>query len=774
VERLGSTIVELGNNFATTEPLITDAAVRASGAANTLGLSTAEMLGFVAQATVVMPRAQSAGSSLTRIWTEMAEAAFEGGTSLDRFAQLMELTTEETAELILNNPADAFLLFVKGTGEAIDAGENWVEILKDIGLNQIRTRELVLNLAGNYPELARAIAESTDEWEANVALIEESERRYASLSSQIQIFRNLIGEINIILGQALAPTIRFVMERLRPFIEVIKDFTERNPQLIAILGVLVAAFGTLAFVVGTALIVAAIIPVLSLISTTAVLVVLGFAAIVTAGGLLLIFWEDLNDQWQTFIGVAGAVSLSLLTIKGILITLPAIIRAVRVAWTLLMIVFSLSNIWLAILSAVVLAFSAFVALSAGLRDLAKQFGGLFLMLLEGKITFEEFWNVTMILFKRLPGAFADAGRSFRNELKELGLYIRNKIMEWLIDLRDWAKKFSMFLRDWLKEFGIKLRNKLKEFGVFLRNWLKELGLKIRDKIKEWAVIVRDELKEFGEGIKNSLRETFDWLITPIIKAWKEIWLTVQFWWPKFVAYVKFYIKLWTFIIKTYIGIWLKIFKVVWPIIWGILTRAFNIIKDIVTTYWDTITTIFKIAWDIIKPIISTAIAIIWNYIVFWFKTLKNIFTLAWNVLGSIIQIYWAIFFAYIQIGILLISGIIRFVMAVIRGDWSAAWNAIKETVVGVWDIIWSTVKRVAGLVWDIIKKFWGFIKNETSTVWTLIKDSVLDALRGIRDTGKAIFNGFITMIENGINLVLGGIARHIQVIEDFLDRVAGV
>lgn len=771
VDRLGSVIVELGNNFATTEPLIVNASVRAAGAANVLGLSTAEMLGIVAQATVIMPRARAAGSTLTMVWTEMADAAFTGGTALDQFSSLMHLTTEETAELIKTNPAEAFQLFIKGAGEAFDAGENWVAILDDINLNQRQARELILGLAGNYPELARAIQEATGEWEENNALIEESDRRYASLSSQIQIFKNLIGDINIILGEALAPTVTAIMDKLRPFMAAFREFAENNPKLMSGLGTLIAVLGSIAFLIGTILIISAIVPVLVLLGGTVSLIALGISALVVAGVALVLFWEELNDQWQTFIGIAGGVAFALLTIKGILITLPQIIKAVRVAWTLLMIVFSISNVWLALLLAVVIAFAAFIALSPGLRELAKQFGGLFLMLLEGKVTFEEFWNVAKVLLQRLPGAFADAGRDFRNKLKELGVGIRNWLKEFGIDIRDWLKEFGISLRNRLKQLGVDIRNKLKEFGIFLRDWLVETGKALGSKIKEWAVLVRNQLKEFGVGIKNTLRETFDFLITPVIEAWKEIWATIQFWWPKFIWFIKTEIRGWKLIFKIAFGVIREIFRVVWPIIWTILTRAFNIIKDIITTAWDTISTIFSIAWSIIVPIVVLGFNLIKNFLVFGFETLKNIFILAWGIIGSIVSIAWAVIFGIIRIAIELISGIIRFVMAILRGDWGAAWEAIKDTVSDIWGIIKEVVGTVINEVWEIIKDVWGFIKDETADVWELIKETVLDALRGIRDTGKAIFNGFITIIETGINSVLGGIGKFAQKIQDVLSKI---
>lgn len=692
VDRLASVIVELGNNFATTEPLITDASVRASGAAKTLGLTTAEMLGIVAQATVVMPRAQSAGSSLTRIWTEMAEAAFDGGTSLDRFADLMHLTTEETSELILNNPADAFKLFIKGTGEAIDAGENWVQILKDIGLNQIRTRELVLNLAGNYPELARAISEATLEWDENGALIEESEKRYATLSAALQLFDNLLGDIKITLGEALAPILRFLIDRLTPFVELFRSFAEDNPKLMAVLGGIIAAFGALIFIVGTALIIAAIVPVLGLISGTVVLVVLAFAALIALGAAIIIFW-------------------------------PEITAVMRLFWENIQKFFT----------------------KEGFKERMEQLGDAisdFKTILKQK--FDEYAPVVIAFLKKW-------GTWMRNGLKEIGIIIRDK----------------------LKDFGVWIRNGLKQFGIIIREWLIQRGKDLGTLIQGWAEKVRDALRDFGMKIKDTLRETFDGLITPVIEAWKEIWATVQFWWPKYVTYVKFQIEIWTKIIRFYIGVWKEIFLFVWPIIWGILKFAYNVIKDIFVTAWDALTMIIGIAWDIIVPLIIFYLELIMITVRFYWDTLKNIFTLAWGIISASIKIVWVVIKNYVLIGIQLVSGIIRVAMALLRGDWGAAWDAIKETVSRVWALILDTVITVAGEVWEAIKLVWDFIKTETETIWTAVSEAVLAGLRAIRDTGKKIFNGFIDVIEIGINNVLGGIARWITALKKLADAFPG-
>ncbi len=692
VDRLGSVIVELGNNFATTEPLIVNASVRAAGAANVLGLSTAEMLGIVAQATVIMPRARAAGSTLTMVWTEMADAAFTGGTALEQFSNLMHLTTEETAELIKTNPAEAFKLFIKGAGEAFDAGENWVAILDDINLNQRQARELILGLAGNYPELARAISEATGEWDENNALIEESEKRYATLSAALQLFDNLLGDIKITLGEALAPTISFIMDRLRPFIDAFRQFAENNPKVMAALGAIVAVLGALAFAAGTALIVAAIVPVLSLVFSTVGLVVLALVALLAIGAAIVIFWPEITEAMREF-------------------------------WANIQIFFTKKG---------------FRVRMDQLRQVIEEYK----IILKQK--FDEYAPIVMEFLRKW-------GTWMRNGLKEIGIIIRDE----------------------LKEFGVKIRNGLKQFGIDIRNKLKSTFMNVVDTAADFGRTILRVLKEFGMGIKNTLRETFDQIITPTIEAWKEIWLTVTFWWGKITSSAETETQKWTDVFRTTFNILRAIFKFVWPIIWTILTNAFAVIKGIFTAGWEAITLIVQTAWSIILPLIVFWAELIRITLVFYFETLKNLFTLAWGGIAVIVKIAWVLIKNHVLIAIQLVSGVIRVGMALLRGDWDAAWDAIKDTVSRVFALMLDTVVTVAGEIFTALKLVWGFIRTETETIWQAVEDAILGALRAVRDTGKAVLNGFIGFFESAINNILGGIATFASKAKSFLDVFPG-
>lgn len=77
-DRLGSAIVDLGNNFATTESEITAMALRLAGAGSIVGLSEADILGLSAALSSVGIEAEAGGSSISKLMINMQLATAKG------------------------------------------------------------------------------------------------------------------------------------------------------------------------------------------------------------------------------------------------------------------------------------------------------------------------------------------------------------------------------------------------------------------------------------------------------------------------------------------------------------------------------------------------------------------------------------------------------------------------------------------------------------------------------------------------------------------------
>src|SRR5690606_34339245 len=93
-DRLGSTIVALGNNLATTEAEIVEMGLRIAGAGSQIGLTEAQILGFAAALSSVGIEAEAGGSAISRVMIQIANAVSDGGEDLVAFAKVAGMTAD--------------------------------------------------------------------------------------------------------------------------------------------------------------------------------------------------------------------------------------------------------------------------------------------------------------------------------------------------------------------------------------------------------------------------------------------------------------------------------------------------------------------------------------------------------------------------------------------------------------------------------------------------------------------------------------------------------
>jgi len=94
-ERLGSTIVDLGNNMATTEAEIVEMGLRIAGTGAQVGLTEAEILGFSAALSSVGIRAEAGGTAVSRIFVEIDKAVATGSANMALFAEVAGQSVDE-------------------------------------------------------------------------------------------------------------------------------------------------------------------------------------------------------------------------------------------------------------------------------------------------------------------------------------------------------------------------------------------------------------------------------------------------------------------------------------------------------------------------------------------------------------------------------------------------------------------------------------------------------------------------------------------------------
>ncbi len=219
IERLASTLVDLGNKGASTESEILDFGQRLAAAGKQAGLTEAEVLGFSNALASVGLNAESGGTAFSRVFVKIKDAAIDGGHELETFAKVAGTTTDEFKALVENDPSEAVIRFAEGLNNLNASGQSTTQILEDLGFNNVRVAD-ALRRAGGAADLFReSITNGNDAFAANRALITEYNARLDTTGAKLEIARNNLTDLAIRLGDKFLPAISGAAEGTTDFFQ---------------------------------------------------------------------------------------------------------------------------------------------------------------------------------------------------------------------------------------------------------------------------------------------------------------------------------------------------------------------------------------------------------------------------------------------------------------------------------------------------------------------------------------------------------------------------
>jgi len=207
VGRLGSAIVKLGNNYATTEAEIVAMSLRLSGAGRQVGLSEGEVLGLATALSSVGIEAEAGGSAISKVMIDIASSVDSGGERVEKFAKVAGISAQDFTKQWKTDPGAALAGFVQGLGDAEAQGESTLGILEDLGITEVRMRDALLRSAAASDQFTAAMDTGNGAIEDNNALAEEAAKRYATIESQLEITKNKVVDASISFGQVFLPAV---------------------------------------------------------------------------------------------------------------------------------------------------------------------------------------------------------------------------------------------------------------------------------------------------------------------------------------------------------------------------------------------------------------------------------------------------------------------------------------------------------------------------------------------------------------------------------------
>lgn len=228
---LGSSIVFLGNNFATTEKEITEMGLRLAGAGKQIGLSQGSIMGIAAALSSVGIEAEQGGSAFSKLMVSLQLAVEKGGESLESFASVAGMTSDKFAELFKSKPEVALERFVKGLGESEKHGKSAIQVLDEMGITEVRLRDTLLRAANAGDLMTKAIEGGNKAFNENTALANEASKRYETTESKLKMLRNEAVNLGIELGGPLVDALRDGLQAAKPWLKTLSDMADRFSKL---------------------------------------------------------------------------------------------------------------------------------------------------------------------------------------------------------------------------------------------------------------------------------------------------------------------------------------------------------------------------------------------------------------------------------------------------------------------------------------------------------------------------------------------------------------
>lgn len=243
--RLGSVIVGLGNNFATTEADIVAMATRLASAGTLAGLTEAEIMGLATAMSSVGIEAEAGGTAMTQTLSAIEKAVAEGEDSLEEFARIAGVSAKDFAKRWNDNAVEALQLFISGLGKLDEKGESATIVLDEMGLSGVRQSNMLKSLALASDTLTSAVELANESWEENTALADEAGKRYETTESKIAMAKNAFDNLKVAIGDQLNPVLEKAAEAGADAFTWAADFIDNNSWVVGAMTAVTTAIGLL-------------------------------------------------------------------------------------------------------------------------------------------------------------------------------------------------------------------------------------------------------------------------------------------------------------------------------------------------------------------------------------------------------------------------------------------------------------------------------------------------------------------------------------------------
>lgn len=697
-DNLGSSIVELGNNLATTESEIMDMSLRLAGAGKQVGMSEAQVMGFSGALSSVGVSAEQGGSSFSKLMIDMQLATETGNKNLGKFAKVAGMSSKDFQQAFKEDAAGAIATFIVGLGKSEEHGTTAIKVLDDMGIKEVRLRDTLLRAAGASDTFSDAVQMSTDAWGDNTALADEANKRYETTESKLEILKNKFKDVAMNLGEALMPIVEKVIDVLGQWAEKLDSLSPAQMDTIAKIGMVAAAVGPILLIVGKLVgVLGSVMTVMGTVSGAIGVLQTGAAASTPAiGGLASVF------------GV----------LKG-----PVGIALAAVA---------------AFAAAAILVYKNWDKISAWLKSTWQSISDF------GKAT----WGGISDFFINTGNHIAEFFAGIWESISATITSVWGHISDFFIGIWDGITSTATAAWTGITTFLTTIWTGISNFFATIWDGIKMIFtgafLAIKFVVETAMTIIITIIRVPLELIK--------WLFETI---WGAIGDTVM----GYLNTIKSAITTaWNAITSVTTTIWNAIKSVVmtvWDAIKSAVTTAVNAVKSVVTTVWNAIKSVTTTVWNAVSGVVLAVWERLKNGVTKAINAVKSVIDTVWNAIKTVTTTIWNAIVTVVTGVWEKIKTAVSTAINAVKEKITTIWNTIKSTTTTVWNSIKSAISKPIEAAKAAVSNAINAIKTFMSNTFDNIKSSATAKFNAIKEAMSKPIEAAKNAISNVIDTIKG-------------------
>lgn len=252
-EALGSSIALVGVNSVATESQIVAISTQISSMGSFAGLTADQVIGLSGALASVGAAPELSRGTVTRLFTEMSQAVSEGGDSLDSFAKVAGVSSDEfAASFGTSRFGPIFQSFIEGLNDTTRNGGNAVAMLDELGIRSVRDVPLLLRLAGAGTLLGESFNYAAEGFQNATELNRQYGIIADTAAAQLQRLVNTFQSFLDAAASASLGPLTDVISLLADTFANLADFasTDIGSKIVTILGAFSAFAGVMALAAG--------------------------------------------------------------------------------------------------------------------------------------------------------------------------------------------------------------------------------------------------------------------------------------------------------------------------------------------------------------------------------------------------------------------------------------------------------------------------------------------------------------------------------------------